>query len=120
MEVAGFADPTQDAQKADISLWDANLSMVPIDLSVEKSKFLLGQVGYKFCELFHQEKEAYFEHMSEGKCLRYGSMGIKVKQALFDIGVQTIPSFFPSSSCSTEQMLAINQCKQEAHYYLYK
>ncbi|KXJ79431.1 hypothetical protein RP20_CCG026209 [Aedes albopictus] len=71
MEVAGFADPTQDAQKADISLWDANLSMVPIDLSVEKSKFLLGQVGYKFCELFHQEKEAYFEHMSEDKTIAW-------------------------------------------------
>ncbi|XP_065084683.1 probable JmjC domain-containing histone demethylation protein 2C isoform X2 [Ochlerotatus camptorhynchus] len=66
MEVAGFADPNLDAQKADTSLWDANLTKVPIDLSVEKSKFLLGQVGYKFCELFHQEKEAYFEHMSEG------------------------------------------------------
>ncbi|EAT41178.1 AAEL007157-PA, partial [Aedes aegypti] len=71
MEVAGFADPHQDAQKPDISLWDANLSKVPIDLSVEKSKFLLGQVGYKFCELFHQEKEAYFEHMSEDKTIAW-------------------------------------------------
>ncbi|XP_062558286.1 uncharacterized protein LOC134223163 isoform X3 [Armigeres subalbatus] len=71
MEVSGFADPSLDAKKADTSLWDANLSKVPIDLSVEKSKFLLGQVGYKFCELFHQEKEAYFEHMSEDKTIAW-------------------------------------------------
>lgn len=66
MEVAGFAEPNLDPQSSDTELWNANLQKVPIDISVEKGKFLLGQVGYKFCELFHQEKEAYFEHMSEG------------------------------------------------------
>lgn len=67
LEVVGFADPNLDPQSDDTGLWNANLSKVPIDLSVEKSKFLLGQVGYKFCELFHQEKEAFFEHMSADK-----------------------------------------------------
>lgn len=71
MEVAGFAEPNLDPQSADTELWNANLQKVPIDLSVEKGKFLLGQVGYKFCELFHQEKEAYFEHMSEDKTIAW-------------------------------------------------
>ncbi|XP_055638847.1 uncharacterized protein LOC129776927 [Toxorhynchites rutilus septentrionalis] len=71
MEVVGFADPDVDPQDTDTRLWNANLSEVPIDLSVEKSKFLLGQVGYKFCELFHQEKEAYFEHMSADKTIAW-------------------------------------------------
>lgn len=66
MQVAGFAEPNLDPQSSDTELWNANLQKVPIDISVEKAKFLLGQVGYKFCELFHQEKEAFFEHMSEG------------------------------------------------------
>ncbi|XP_055608259.1 lysine-specific demethylase 3A isoform X2 [Uranotaenia lowii] len=71
LEVAGFADPNNDPSETDFSLWNANLSKIPIDLSVEKSKFLLGQVGYKFCELFHQEKEAYFEHMSADKTIAW-------------------------------------------------
>uniref|UniRef100_A0A182R1A2 [histone H3]-dimethyl-L-lysine(9) demethylase n=1 Tax=Anopheles farauti TaxID=69004 RepID=A0A182R1A2_9DIPT len=71
LEVAGFADPFLDAKETDVSLWSANLQKVPADLSMEKSKFLLGQVGYKFCELFHQEKEAYFEHMSEDKTIAW-------------------------------------------------
>lgn len=72
LEVYGFADPIWDAKEADTSLWSSNLQKVPADLSVEKSKFLLGQVGYKFCELFHQEKEAYYEHMAEGRQFRFG------------------------------------------------
>uniref|UniRef100_A0A182NR78 [histone H3]-dimethyl-L-lysine(9) demethylase n=1 Tax=Anopheles dirus TaxID=7168 RepID=A0A182NR78_9DIPT len=71
LEVAGFADPFLDAKETDTNLWSANLQKVPADLSVEKSKFLLGQVGYKFCELFHQEKEAYFEHMSDDKTIAW-------------------------------------------------
>ncbi|XP_055539682.1 probable JmjC domain-containing histone demethylation protein 2C isoform X2 [Wyeomyia smithii] len=66
LQVVGFANPSVDPQDFDTSLWNANFTKVPSDLSVEKSKFLLGQVGYKFCELFHQEEEAYYEHMSEG------------------------------------------------------
>uniref|UniRef100_A0A182P3X5 [histone H3]-dimethyl-L-lysine(9) demethylase n=1 Tax=Anopheles epiroticus TaxID=199890 RepID=A0A182P3X5_9DIPT len=71
LEEYGFADPVKDAKEADTNLWSSNLHKVPADLSVEKSKFLLGQVGYKFCELFHQEKEAYFEHMSEDKTIAW-------------------------------------------------
>uniref|UniRef100_A0A6E8WC74 [histone H3]-dimethyl-L-lysine(9) demethylase n=1 Tax=Anopheles coluzzii TaxID=1518534 RepID=A0A6E8WC74_ANOCL len=71
LEVYGFADPIWDAKEADTSLWSSNLQKVPADLSVEKSKFLLGQVGYKFCELFHQEKEAYYEHMAEDKTIAW-------------------------------------------------
>ncbi|XP_058446850.1 uncharacterized protein LOC131427559 isoform X2 [Malaya genurostris] len=71
MEAVGFANPDIDPQNPDTGLWNANLEKVPIDMSVEKSKFLLGQVGYKFCELFHQEKEAYFEHMSEDKTIAW-------------------------------------------------
>uniref|UniRef100_A0A182Y432 Uncharacterized protein n=1 Tax=Anopheles stephensi TaxID=30069 RepID=A0A182Y432_ANOST len=71
LEVYGFADPFLDANDTDTGLWSANLQQVPADLSVEKSKFLLGQVGYKFCELFHQEKEAYFEHMAEDKTIAW-------------------------------------------------
>ncbi|XP_050072173.1 lysine-specific demethylase 3A [Anopheles maculipalpis] len=71
LEVFGFADPFLDAKDTDTDLWSANLKQVPADLSVEKSKFLLGQVGYKFCELFHQEKEAYFEHMAEDKTIAW-------------------------------------------------
>uniref|UniRef100_A0A182JNM9 [histone H3]-dimethyl-L-lysine(9) demethylase n=1 Tax=Anopheles christyi TaxID=43041 RepID=A0A182JNM9_9DIPT len=71
LEVYGFADPVGDAKEADTSLWSSNLQKVPADLTVEKSKFLLGQVGYKFCELFHQEKEAYFEHMAEDKTVAW-------------------------------------------------
>uniref|UniRef100_A0A1Q3FWM2 [histone H3]-dimethyl-L-lysine(9) demethylase n=1 Tax=Culex tarsalis TaxID=7177 RepID=A0A1Q3FWM2_CULTA len=71
MEVVGFAEPNLDPQSSDTELWNANLQKVPIDISVEKGKFLLGQVGYKFCELFHQEKEAYFEHMSEDKTIAW-------------------------------------------------
>uniref|UniRef100_A0A182MP00 [histone H3]-dimethyl-L-lysine(9) demethylase n=1 Tax=Anopheles culicifacies TaxID=139723 RepID=A0A182MP00_9DIPT len=71
LEVFGFADPFLDAKDTDTSLWSSNLQKVPADLSVEKSKFLLGQVGYKFCELFHQEKEAYFEHMAEDKTIAW-------------------------------------------------
>uniref|UniRef100_A0A182SPQ9 Uncharacterized protein n=1 Tax=Anopheles maculatus TaxID=74869 RepID=A0A182SPQ9_9DIPT len=71
LEVFGFADPFLDANDTDTGLWSANLQQVPADLSVEKSKFLLGQVGYKFCELFHQEKEAYFEHMAEDKTIAW-------------------------------------------------
>ncbi|XP_058821254.1 lysine-specific demethylase 3B [Topomyia yanbarensis] len=71
MEVVGFANPDLDPQAPDTSLWNAHLEKVPVDMSVEKSKFLLGQVGYKFCELFHQEKEAYFEHMSEDKTIAW-------------------------------------------------
>lgn len=71
MQVAGFAEPNLDPQSSDTELWNANLQKVPIDISVEKAKFLLGQVGYKFCELFHQEKEAFFEHMSEDKTIAW-------------------------------------------------
>ncbi|XP_053694550.1 uncharacterized protein LOC128742270 [Sabethes cyaneus] len=71
LEVVGFANPNIDPQDFDTSLWNANLTKVPSDLSVEKSKFLLGQVGYKFCELFHQEKEAYFEHMAQDKTIAW-------------------------------------------------
>ncbi|XP_035773238.1 uncharacterized protein LOC118456510 isoform X2 [Anopheles albimanus] len=71
VEIFGFADPRQDPGESDISLWSANLKQVPVDLSTEKSKFLLGQVGYMFCELFHQEKEAYFEHMAEDKTVAW-------------------------------------------------
>ncbi|XP_052890260.1 lysine-specific demethylase 3A isoform X1 [Anopheles moucheti] len=78
LEVFGFADPFLDAKDADTGLWSSNLQKVPADLTVEKSKFLLGQVGYKFCELFHQEKEAYFEHMAEDKTIAW-------KQAVYGV-----------------------------------
>ncbi|XP_049547334.1 lysine-specific demethylase 3A-B [Anopheles darlingi] len=71
VEIFGFADPRQDPGESDTNLWSANLKQVPVDLSTEKSKFLLGQVGYMFCELFHQEKEAYFEHMAEDKTVAW-------------------------------------------------
>ncbi|XP_058174131.1 lysine-specific demethylase 3B [Anopheles ziemanni] len=71
LEVTGFADPYLDPKEADISLWSANLKQVPVDLSIEKAKFLLGQVGYKFCELFHQEKEAHFEHLASDKTIAW-------------------------------------------------
>uniref|UniRef100_A0AAG5CZ14 [histone H3]-dimethyl-L-lysine(9) demethylase n=1 Tax=Anopheles atroparvus TaxID=41427 RepID=A0AAG5CZ14_ANOAO len=71
LEVAGFADPYLDPKATDISLWSSNLKRVPVDLTIEKSKFLLGQVGYKFCELFHQEKEAHFEHLSTDKTIAW-------------------------------------------------
>ncbi|KFB52740.1 AGAP002682-PB-like protein [Anopheles sinensis] len=63
LEVTGFADPYLDPKEADISLWSANLK--------QAAKFLLGQVGYKFCELFHQEKEAHYEHLSADKTIAW-------------------------------------------------
>uniref|UniRef100_A0A182VZW8 [histone H3]-dimethyl-L-lysine(9) demethylase n=1 Tax=Anopheles minimus TaxID=112268 RepID=A0A182VZW8_9DIPT len=80
LEVFGFADPFLDAKDTDNSLWSSNLQKVPADLSVEKSKFLLGQVGYKFCELFHQEKEAYFEHMAEDKTIAWKQAVLGVRE----------------------------------------
>lgn len=54
--------------KDDLKLWLPDAENPPTDLDLETSRFLLKQVGDHFCDLLVQEKDAFDEHMSDGKC----------------------------------------------------
>ncbi|XP_018331475.1 probable JmjC domain-containing histone demethylation protein 2C [Agrilus planipennis] len=65
LAIAGFSDPYKDASEEDLKLWLPSVDSPPVDLDMEKSRFLLKQVGDHFCDLLLQERDAQAEHMSE-------------------------------------------------------
>ncbi|XP_058063426.1 lysine-specific demethylase 3A [Anopheles bellator] len=112
LEVNGFADPRLDPKEADICLWSSNLKEVPVDLSLETSKFLLGQVGHKFCELFQQEMEACFEHMSEDTTIAW-RQAVRGVREMCDVCQTTLFNYhWVCTSCGFVVCLDCYKCKK--------
>ena len=57
MSIAGFSEPS-DADVDDIELWYPRYPTTAPALSVDMAKYLMQNVGDRFCELVEQEKEA--------------------------------------------------------------
>ena len=55
--VAGFSEPS-DANVEELELWFPRHPITEPRLSVEQAKYLLQNVGGRFCQLVEQEKEA--------------------------------------------------------------
>lgn len=53
----GFLSPT-DADSIDLSLWMPMLPIVDPQIDIAMAKYIIKNVGNRFCELVEQEKEA--------------------------------------------------------------
>lgn len=69
LTIAGFADPMEEPEEADLLLWMPDPKNPPTDLAQAQARFLLTQVGDQFCDLLAQENDARKEHMSDGKTM---------------------------------------------------
>ncbi|XP_052871837.1 lysine-specific demethylase 3A [Anopheles cruzii] len=112
LEVTGFADPRLDPKEADISLWSSNFKEVPFNLSKQAAVFLLGQLGHKFCELFHQEMEARFEHMSEDTTIAW-RQAVRGVREMCDVCQTTLFNYhWVCTSCGFVVCLDCYKCKK--------
>ena len=57
LTIAGFSEPT-DAEADDIELWMPSTPTMEPKIDLLMAKYLLTNVGDRFCELVEQEKEA--------------------------------------------------------------
>ena len=63
---SGFSIPT-DADAVEISLWMPLRPIIEPQIDVEMAKYIIKNVGNRFCELVEQEKEAMSWIASNGK-----------------------------------------------------
>ena len=57
LSIAGFSEPS-DAEADDIELWMPRLPLMEPILDLRMAKYMITNVGDKFCEMVEQEKEA--------------------------------------------------------------
>ena len=57
LSIAGFSEPS-DAEADDIELWMPRMPLMEPILDLTMAKYMITNVGDKFCEMVEQEKEA--------------------------------------------------------------
>ena len=57
LSIAGFSEPS-DAEADDIELWMPRMPLMEPVLDLTMAKYMITNVGDKFCEMVEQEKEA--------------------------------------------------------------
>ena len=57
LSIAGFSEPS-DAEADDIELWMPRMPLMEPVLDLAMAKYMITNVGDKFCEMVEQEKEA--------------------------------------------------------------
>ncbi|XP_031620510.1 lysine-specific demethylase 3A isoform X2 [Contarinia nasturtii] len=71
LAIAGFCDPHKDPTEDDLKLWMPDSENPPKDLDLIQARFLLAKVADQFCDLYHQEKMAMPENMSNSNVIAW-------------------------------------------------